>query len=68
MENFEIAEMNYLGPTHISVLSEAMKMAFADRAKFMADPIFAPEIPLKGLTSKEYAKSLAVQIDIKIQN
>ncbi len=65
MENFEIAEMNYLGPTHISVLSEAMKMAFADRAKFMADPIFAPEIPLKGLTSKEYAKSLAVQIDIK---
>ena len=64
MENFDIAEMNYLGPTHISVLSEAMKMAFADRAKFMADPAFAKDIPLEGLTSKEYAKSLADQIDV----
>ncbi len=64
MENFDIAEMNYLGPTHISVLSEAMKMAFADRAKFMADPAFAKDIPLEGLTSKEYAKSLAEQIDV----
>ena len=64
MENFDIAEMNYLGPTHISVLSEAMKMAFADRAKFMADPAFAKDIPLDGLTSKEYAKSLAEQIDV----
>jgi gamma-glutamyltranspeptidase/glutathione hydrolase len=64
MENFDIADMNYLGPTHISVMAEAMKMAFADRAKFMADPIFATDIPLKGLTSKEYAKFLADQIDV----
>lgn len=64
MENFDIADMNYLGPTHISIMAEAMKMAFADRAKFMADPIFATDIPLKGLTSKEYAKFLADQIDI----
>lgn len=64
MENFDIADMNYLGPTHISTMAEAMKMAFADRAKFMADPIFATDIPLKGLTSKEYAKFLADQIDI----
>lgn len=64
MENFDIADMNYLGPTHISVMAEGMKMAFADRAKFMADPIFATDIPLKGLTSKEYAKFLAEQIDV----
>lgn len=64
MENFDIANMNYLGPTHISVLAEAMKMAFADRAKYMGDPAFAPDIPLKGLTSKEYAKFLANQIDV----
>lgn len=64
MENFDIADMNYLGPTHISTMAEAMKMAFADRAKFMADPIFATDIPLKGLTSKEYAKFLADQIDV----
>ncbi|HPK87244.1 MAG TPA: gamma-glutamyltransferase, partial [Atribacterota bacterium] len=64
MENFDIANMNYLGPTHISVLNEAMKMAFADRAKFMGDPAFAKDIPLKGLTSKGYAKYLADSIDV----
>ncbi len=64
MENFDIASMNYHGPTHISVMAEAMKMAFADRAKYMGDPAFATDIPLKGLTSKAYAKFLAEQIDV----
>lgn len=64
MENFDIASMNYLGPTHISIMAEAMKMAFADRAKYMGDPAFTPDIPLEGLTSKEYAKFLADQIDV----
>ena len=65
MENFDITNMKYLGPTHISVMSEAMKMAFADRAKYMGDPAFAKDMPLKGLTSKEYAKFLADQISIR---
>lgn len=65
MENFDIANMNYHGPTHISIMAEAMKMAFADRAKYMGDPAFATDMPLEGLTSKEYAKSLADQIVIK---
>jgi len=64
MENFDIAGMNYHGPTHISVMAEAMKMAFADRAKYMGDPGFAKDIPLKGLTSKAYAKVLADKIDV----
>jgi gamma-glutamyltranspeptidase/glutathione hydrolase len=65
LENFDIANMNYHGPTHISVMAEAMKMAFADRAAYMADPGFVKDIPLEGLTSKEYAKFLADQIDIR---
>lgn len=65
MENFDIASMNYHGPTHISVMAEAMKMAFADRAKYMADPAFATDIPIEGLTSKEYAKFLADQINVR---
>ena len=65
MENFDIASMNYHGPTHISVMAEAMKMAFADRAQYMGDPAFATDMPLEGLTSKEYAKFLADQIEIK---
>jgi len=65
MENFDIANMGYLGPTHISVMAEAMKMAFSDRAKYMGDPGFVKDIPLEGLTSKEYAKYLADQIDVR---
>jgi len=63
MENFDIVNMKYHGPTHVSIMAEAMKMAFADRAKYMGDPGFAKDIPIEGLTSKEYAKFLADQID-----
>ncbi|MCK5768241.1 MAG: gamma-glutamyltransferase, partial [Candidatus Atribacteria bacterium] len=65
MENFDIANMNYHGPTHVSVMAEAMKMAFADRSKYMGDPGFAKDIPLKGITSKGYATFLADQINIR---
>jgi len=65
LENFDIANMNYHGPTHISVMAEAMKMAFADRSKYMGDPGFTKDIPIEGLTSKEYAKFLADQINIE---
>ena len=64
LENFDIVNMNYHGPTHISIMAEAMKMAFADREKHMGDPEFAKDIPLEGLTSKTYAKFLANQINI----
>lgn len=64
MENYNIANLNYFSPTHISILSEAMKFSFADRSKYMADPFFSPNIPVKEITSKEYAKYLANQIDI----
>ena len=44
------------------LLSESMKMAFADRAKFMGDTDFV-KIPLNGVISKDYAKTLQAQID-----
>ena len=65
MENFDIPNLSYHGPAHISIMAEAMKMAFADRAQYMGDPAFATDMPLEGITSKEYAKFLSDQIDIK---
>ncbi len=44
------------------VLAEAMKLAFADRAYWLGDPDFA-RVP-RGLIDKNYAKSLAGQIDL----
>lgn len=61
LENFDMASMEVNSPEYIHLYSEAFKMCFADRAKYMADTAFA-EVPLNGLTSKEYAKTLADQI------
>jgi gamma-glutamyltranspeptidase/glutathione hydrolase len=49
-------------PLAIHYLVEAMKHAFADRARWMADPDFAP-VPVELLTSKPYARQLALGLD-----
>ncbi|GAB3246657.1 gamma-glutamyltransferase family protein [Chitinimonas naiadis] len=42
--------------------AEAMKLAYADRAEYLGDPDFA-KVPIKGLTSRDYADELARKID-----
>ena len=41
---------------------EAMKLAYADLARYNADPRFA-KVPVKGLLAKDYAKERAKRID-----
>ncbi len=45
----------------VHLVTEAMKLAFADRAHWLGDPAFA-DVPT-GLASPEYGRSLAAQID-----
>jgi gamma-glutamyltranspeptidase/glutathione hydrolase len=45
----------------IHVISEALRRAFADRARYLADPDFA-EVPVAGLVSKEYAAAFSAGI------
>ena len=42
-------------------MTEAMKLAYADRSEYLGDPDFV-KIPLKGLISKGYASELAASI------
>jgi gamma-glutamyltranspeptidase/glutathione hydrolase len=53
------------GPLSVAELQkkiEAMKLAYADLARYNADPRFA-KIPVKGMLSKEYARQRAKLID-----
>jgi len=44
--------------TNIHFITEAMRRAFADRARFLGDPEFNSSMPLARLTSKDYAADL----------
>ncbi|MEA4883904.1 MAG: gamma-glutamyltransferase [Clostridia bacterium] len=61
MENFDVKAMGHNSPQYIHTLAETLKMVFADRGAFMADTDFV-KVPVKGLASKEYAKTQADQI------
>lgn len=56
----ENKNLNKYGPQSsyaIHQTATAMQMAFSDRASYLGDPDFKP-VPVKDLTSKEYAKKL----------
>ena len=61
LENFDMANTEVNSADYIHRFSEAFKIAFADRAQYMADTDFA-EVPLAQLTSKDYAASRYAQI------
>ncbi len=63
LENFDIKKMGYNSTQYIHTLYQAMNLAFADRDFYYGDPAFAPEEPMKGLLSKEYAKERSKQIN-----
>ena len=57
-----MAEYGHNSPKAMHIFAEANKLIFADRAAFMADTAFV-QVPLEGLTSKAYAKTLAAKIN-----
>ena len=63
LEAFDLAKMGFNSSEALHVMVEAKKLAWADRAKFYADPDFA-KIPLAGLISKSYAAERRKPIDL----
>jgi gamma-glutamyltranspeptidase/glutathione hydrolase len=55
LEGFDLKKMGPLSPDYWHLLIEAKKLAYADRAKFYADPAFT-KVPTKELISKPYAE------------
>ncbi len=62
LENFDLKKYGFGSSYTIHYLIEAMRRVYADRAEYLGDPDFV-QIPLEKLLSKEYAKSLANEID-----
>ena len=62
LENYDVASMDPESAEYFHLLSETMKLGFADRAEFMGDPEFN-EVPVAGLIDKEYGKTQAERID-----
>lgn len=57
MENEDIGAMGHNTVESVHFISEAMKLAYADRTAFLGDPTFTENMPIEGLSSKEYAKA-----------
>jgi gamma-glutamyltranspeptidase/glutathione hydrolase len=64
LEGFDLKRMGRESADFWHVLVEAKKVAFADRARYYADPAFA-KLPVAELLSKDYAKQRAALIDMK---
>ncbi|MEK7330197.1 MAG: gamma-glutamyltransferase family protein, partial [Candidatus Eisenbacteria bacterium] len=64
LENFDLKAMGRGSADFWHLMVEAKKLAFADRARYYADPAFA-KVPVEQLLSKEYAKKRATLIDMQ---
>jgi gamma-glutamyltranspeptidase/glutathione hydrolase len=64
LENFDLHAMGYASADYLHTVTEALKLAYADRDSYYADPAFV-QVPGEGLLSKAYAKERASLIDPK---
>jgi gamma-glutamyltranspeptidase/glutathione hydrolase len=62
LEGFDLAARGAGSSAGVHVVTEAMKLAFADRAYWLGDPDFV-DVPLARLVSPEYAAGLRERID-----
>ena len=63
LEQFPVSDMGANSASATHLLSEVMKLAYADRSEYLGDPDHF-DVPMKGLTSKDYAKQLAKGISL----
>jgi gamma-glutamyltranspeptidase/glutathione hydrolase len=63
LENIDVKSMGYNSAKYMHTIYQTMNLAFADRDFYYGDPDFPPEEPIRGLLSKEYAKTRAGSIN-----
>lgn len=65
LESFDVGAMEVNSVEYLHLFSEALKLSYEDRARFMADTNFI-DVPLKGLRSKKYSEKLVDKINMDL--
>ncbi len=65
LENQDFKKIKLNSTIFIHLLVETMKIGFYNRAKYLGDPDFNPNIPIDSLLSKEYSKIMFKSINKK---
>ena len=65
LEQRDLKTLGHHSPDYIHTVTEAMKLAFADRDAFYADPNFV-DVPMKALLSDEYTRMRSKLIDMQV--
>ncbi|HYB97208.1 MAG TPA: gamma-glutamyltransferase [Vicinamibacterales bacterium] len=63
LEGMNVRYMRHNSAAYLHAVTESLKLAFADRNKYVADPKFTPAIPMREMLSKEYAAVRRALID-----
>jgi gamma-glutamyltranspeptidase/glutathione hydrolase len=64
LQHYPIKDYGSNSAQTIHLMSEVMKLAYADRSEYLGDPDFI-KVPVKGLTSPDYAQSLIKKINLE---
>lgn len=63
LEGQQVGGMGHNSAQYLHTITEAMRVAYRDRATFIGDPDFNPDMPVERLTSKHYADSIHATIN-----
>jgi gamma-glutamyltranspeptidase/glutathione hydrolase len=63
LEGYDLKAAGHNSPRYLHLLTESMRRAFLDRARFLGDPDFV-SVPVEKLTSKSYATELRKSISL----
>ncbi len=62
LEGYDLSALGHNTPEYVHLVTEALKLVFADRHAYYGDPRMV-EVPAEGLLSKEYARARRKLID-----
>jgi len=63
LEGYNLMTAGHNSARYLHLLAETMRRAYSDRALYLGDPAFNPDMPIETLTSKEHAAELRANIN-----